>query len=266
MVAETLIESLPPDEIKRGRVLSDTPAAKAARDRRAAAKAGDPGKAPRGRKPGRSRAPRASGRRGAPKTLYPEIAGMIGLLNTVVGVTPIGSVYGDTRSVQPDGSYGKTSHSAMAFLEINPVAAMAAIANGVTPDASLATDYGVMIKLGDELDAAEIELLAKAINAQAERSPRFRKAIERMLGVGAGGQMITAIAMIGARRAARHGLAPAHLDPAIGAMIAGGDLSALAGFTPSPDHETRNEGGELAPIPTPDLDDDAQPPSSFDDL
>lgn len=257
MVAEPLIESLPPDELRSGRILSQTPAAKAARDRRAAAKSGEPSdKAPRGRKPARSRAPRASARRGAPKTLYPEIAGMLGLLNTIAAVTPIGSVYGDRRTAAGDGTFGKTSHSAMAFIDIGPINA-----DGIPT----LTDYGVQIKLGDELDSAEIELLAKAINAQAERSPRFRKAIERMLGVGAGGQLITAIGMIAARRAARHGLAPAYLDPAIGAMIAGGDLSALAGFTPTPDAETRNDGGELPPIPTPELDDDAQP-ASFDDL
>jgi len=93
------------------------------------------------------------------------------------------------------------------------------------------------IKLGDELDAGEIALLAKSLDAQCQRSPRFRKQVERILGVGAGGQLVTAIALIATRRASRHGLpgVPAELDAMVGVMIAGGDLGALGTFTPSPD-------------------------------
>lgn len=119
-------------------------------------------------------------------------------------------------------------------------------------------------KLGDELDAAEIGALAGAIDAQARRSPRFRKMIEGMLTAGAGGQLVGVVALIAVRRAARHGIAPPMLDPMLGGMIAGGDLAAAMSFV-APD-----------PVPEPSTDENIPnrdaglgfdvPPLNFDTL
>lgn len=219
-----LIESIPPsDAASGGRALSMSPAAVRARADRAARKAagGAPAKAR-----GKARTPRASGRRGAPKTLYPEIAATLSLVNLVFTMSPLGSLYADPASQLPDGTFERTSHAGSAYAD------------------------AVLIRLGDELDPGEIELLSKGLDAQAQRSPRFRRQIERILGVSSGGQIVTALSLILTRRASRHGLAPAMLDPMIGAIIDGGDLGALASFTPTPERSDVPETGEIAPRET----------------
>jgi hypothetical protein len=102
-------------------------------------------------------------------------------------------------------------------------------------------------KLGDELDAAEIDALAGAIDMQCQRSPRFRKYIERMLTAGSGGQLFTVLGIIAARRAARHGIIPQPLDFTLG-MALTGSAEAFANAAPpatptAPDMVT----GEYAP-------------------
>lgn len=104
-------------------------------------------------------------------------------------------------------------------------------------------------KLGDELDAAEIGALAAALDAQCSRSPRFRKYIEQMLGVGASGQLIGVIGIIAARRASRHGVAPPMLDAILGAQLAGVsiDLETLANMPDAPDTTPDPVTAEVAP-------------------
>lgn len=84
----------------------------------------------------------------------------------------------------------------------------------------------------DALDTAEVTALAKAMDAQCQQSPRFRKYVEAMLAAGSGGQLLGVVAIIAARRAARHGLAPSEIDPMLGAMLAGNTDSIGAMYTP----------------------------------
>lgn len=95
---------------------------------------------------------------------------------------------------------------------------------------SLETQIGatlVMVNLpimafasGDALDAAEIEALSKAIDAQCKTSPAFRKYVTAALEVTAGGQLVGVLGIIGARRMARHGvLLPKEADAMLGAML-----------------------------------------------
>lgn len=206
---------------RRGRTLSETPAAKAARERRAAVKAGTipapKGRAGAKRPRGAPRTPRT------PKTLYPEIAAFLTMANTVVTMTPLGSRYEPTGTFTP--------------MDVGP---------GISipiPDMN-------MVKLGDELDEMEIAHLAKAIDAQAMRSPRFKKYVETVLGIGAGAGIIAILGIIAGRRAARHGIIDPSLDPKLGSML-NGDLSALASFTPTPqrDETPDPDTGEQPPVP-----------------
>lgn len=58
----------------------------------------------------------------------------------------------------------------------------------------------------DQMDMVEIDALAEALDEQAKRSARFRKALESALAAGSGGTLVGVMAIIGARRAARHGM------------------------------------------------------------
>jgi len=73
----------------------------------------------------------------------------------------------------------------------------------------------------DALDTYEIIALAKALDQQAKTSPRFRRYLEAMLGAGAGASLLGLVVMIGARRAARHGVMPIETDALIGELIQG---------------------------------------------
>lgn len=72
----------------------------------------------------------------------------------------------------------------------------------------------------DQLDMMEIDALARALDDQAKQSPRFRKVLENALTLSSGGQLVGVLAIIGARRAARHGLLPPEADGQFGAMLA----------------------------------------------
>lgn len=142
-----------------------------------------------------------------PKSLAPEIGAFLALVNGIVIVSPLG-----TRPVE------------------------AITDPAITPE-----------RVGDELDAAEIGALASAIDAQCRRSPRFRKYVEGVLTAGSGGTLVTVLALIAARRAARHGLIPAHID-AMGGMILAADMGALADMVPTvSEPEVDPDTGETAP-------------------
>jgi hypothetical protein len=72
----------------------------------------------------------------------------------------------------------------------------------------------------DVLDDVEIEALARALDEQAKRSIRFRKALEMALTAGSGGTLFGVMAIIGARRASRHGMAPPEVDQMLGNLLA----------------------------------------------
>jgi len=83
----------------------------------------------------------------------------------------------------------------------------------------------------DQMDMVEIEALADALDEQARKSPRFRKALEGALAAGSGAGLIGVVAIIGARRAARHGMIPAEADQMLGNMLAqGASAKARAGM------------------------------------
>jgi hypothetical protein len=108
-------------------------------------------------------------------------------------------------------------------------------------------------KIGDELDAAEIAALAKAINTQCQTSPTMRRYIERLLAVGSGGQLVTVVGIIATRRMARHGLLPAMLDPLLGIQLATGNIGDMTNLPPTPlnvDETTH----ETEPNRTPEMD------------
>lgn len=101
----------------------------------------------------------------------------------------------------------------------------------------------------DALDVAEITALAKAMDAQCKQSPRFRKYVEGMLAAGSGGQLLGVVAIIAARRASRHGMAPAEVDPMLGAMLAGNTDAIGATYTPPTPPTNDPDTGEQAPKP-----------------
>lgn len=78
----------------------------------------------------------------------------------------------------------------------------------------------MMFASGDALDNAEIEALAKAIDAQCQTSPRFRRYVQTALDASSGGQLITVSGIIIARRFARHEfLLPKAADDQLGKII-----------------------------------------------
>lgn len=74
----------------------------------------------------------------------------------------------------------------------------------------------------DILDAVEIEALARALDEQAKQDARFRKMLESALAMGSGGTLIGVCAIIGVRRAARHGILPPETDRELGNALAMG--------------------------------------------
>lgn len=232
------IESVEPDALgasppRPGRKgLSMTPGAIRARAFRANRKNGS---APGDGKPqrttrrsgGKSRMPRT------PKTLYPEISAFLMMANTLVKLSPVG-----TKS-EPTGNVTMTE---------------------VMPGITIPLPEMRVVKLGDELDELEIAHLAKSLDAQCQRSPRFKKYVESVLGVAAGGGVVAVLGIIAARRAARHGLIDPAMDGTLAAFLQG-DLGSLAAFqpTPAPDDTPDPVTGETAPVPGSDA-------TSFDEL
>lgn len=163
---------------------------------------------------GSSRTQRAPSRARGARSLRVEIGALLTMANTAVIMSPLGT---------------------------RPVAAIT--------DPSFPLER--IERIGDELDAAEIDALASALDAQCRRSPRFRKLIEGMLTAGAGGALVTVIGMIAARRLARHGVLPPMLDPMLGLALSSDGLGALADMAPAtpPKPEPDPVTGEREPIP-----------------
>lgn len=143
--------------------------------------------------------------RKGPTSLAPEIGAFLSLVNGALIVSPLG-----TRPIEAIDD------------------------PSVTPT-----------KIGDELDAVEINALASAIDAQCKRSPRFRKIVERFLGAGSGGTLVMVAGLIAARRAARHGILPREIDLQAG-LILSADVSQLANMA-GPNPSTDPDTGETVP-------------------
>lgn len=163
--------------------------------------------------------PRGSGsttrRASRTKSLEPEITAFLSVINSIIAFTPLGTQYDTDRLA-------------------------AVMLNGGDPATAIE-------RVGDELDEAEISLLAKGLDAQCQRSPRFRKYVETMLGAGANAGLIATVVMIGARRLARHGIVPQPLDPMLGSMMNGGTLDNALAFVPSARENKNETTGENAP-------------------
>lgn len=86
----------------------------------------------------------------------------------------------------------------------------------------------------DALDDAEIKALAKAIDQQARVSPTFRKYLTTALEATSGGQLLSVVMVIGARRFARHEiLLPKEADAMLGSMLE--NISNAPSVTPTSD-------------------------------
>lgn len=101
---------------------------------------------------------------------------------------------------------------------------------------SLETDIGALIITGnlmlspvlkgDMLDELEVTSLAHAIDDQAQRSPRFRKMVQRALETAGAASLLSVIVIIGGRRAARHGLIDTGWDDTLRAFLAVSNMDA----------------------------------------
>lgn len=80
----------------------------------------------------------------------------------------------------------------------------------------------------DALDMVEIDALADALDEQAKKSARFRKALEGALLASSGGSLVGVIAIILGRRAARHGIMPIEVDQQLGNLLAAGTQASKA--------------------------------------
>lgn len=92
----------------------------------------------------------------------------------------------------------------------------------------------------DALDPAEITVLAKAIDAQAQISPPFRKYLKMVLGGAGSANLLAVVAMIVTRRLARHGyLGPMgeNVDTMLGGALSGDNVAfvPMQGEDASPD-------------------------------
>lgn len=96
----------------------------------------------------------------------------------------------------------------------------------------------------DALDPKEIELLADAIDNQAKISPTFRKYLTIALSATSGGQLISVVAIIGARRLARHEIIlPKEADDMLGGMIGAAKIVPAI----EPDDDSNNGTGPQQP-------------------
>lgn len=93
----------------------------------------------------------------------------------------------------------------------------------------------------DALDAAEIEALATALDEQAKNNPAFRRYLEMALAAGSGGQLFGVVAIILARRAARHGVIPQEADGMLGAILQQ-STGESAASVPIPNTESSGNG------------------------
>lgn len=103
----------------------------------------------------------------------------------------------------------------------------------------------MMFASGDALDTAEIEALSKAIDAQCQTSPRFRKYVQTALDASSGGQLITVGGIIVARRFARHEfLLPKAADEQLGRIIGSIPTMVPPEPTAEPEPSTNGTGNE----------------------
>lgn len=78
----------------------------------------------------------------------------------------------------------------------------------------------------DALDPVEIKALAKAVDQECQRSPKFRKYVESALKVQGASSLLAVVSLIGARRVVRHIEVPetvgdaAAIDQTLGTILA----------------------------------------------
>ena len=84
----------------------------------------------------------------------------------------------------------------------------------------------------DPLSSHEIVALADGLVAQADQHPTFRKYLEAFADATSGADLLLVVAVIIARRGARHGVLPESIDVLGGAIM--GEPDALASLTNDP--------------------------------
>lgn len=112
------------------------------------------------------------------------------------------------RRGRPPGSKNKTSRASLKT-EIGGTLTLFNMALAMTPYRA------------DALDSIEIEALADALNEQAKQSPTFYRYISWVVKTTSGsGSLFGVVAIIGARRMARHGFLPEQFDAQLGGLLA----------------------------------------------
>lgn len=106
----------------------------------------------------------------------------------------------------------------------------------------------------DALDTAELTLLAKGISDECNRHPIFRKYVETALNVSGSGGLIVTVAIIAARRAARHNVIPSGVLPIPNAAL-DTMLGQLAVMTARSDSEIMRAAQQQPPAMMPEQDD-----------
>jgi hypothetical protein len=86
----------------------------------------------------------------------------------------------------------------------------------------------------DALAPEEIDALAMSIDEQCKRSPRFRLYVLQALKVQSATSLLAVVAMIGGRRAARHGIIPEAMQPQQLDNALGQALQMMVGTAPTP--------------------------------
>lgn len=99
----------------------------------------------------------------------------------------------------------------------------------------------------DALSPVEVDALAKGVDAQCQASPRFRRYVETALAASGASGLVGVIAMIAARRVARHGIVPEFIDGAIGAMMGDTDTPVAVAAPVAAPGPAANVGDALAP-------------------
>lgn len=119
---------------------------------------------------------------------------------------PPGAIGGGRKRGRPKGSGGRPRKSLQKEIE-GLLAVLNAVIRPLAPR--------------DALDSVEVAALAKSLDEQAKRSPRFRRGLEALLATTGGTSLGVVIGIIIGRRAARHNLfgVPRYVDDIGGSVI-----------------------------------------------
>jgi len=99
----------------------------------------------------------------------------------------------------------------------------------------------------DPLDGLEITAVAGGLAEQAKANPRFAKMLEAFNGVAGSDNILLIVIIIAGRRAARHGILPAVIDP-LGAAALGDESVLKAMADPNTDVNAVPNGNDMSDL------------------